>query len=91
MGSISAKKLLQVIDNVRSSLAIEVLTASQGIDQRRPLRAARGVAAAHDAVRKVVPELGDDRPLYRDIAAVAELLRSGELVRAVEAAVGPLA
>jgi len=90
MGSISAKKLLQVIENVRSSLAIEVLTAAQGVDQRRPLQASKGVSAAHAAVRRVVPELGDDRPLYRDIGAVTDLLRSGELIRAVEEAVGPL-
>src|SRR6185437_2938997 len=38
MGSISARKLAQVIENVRSSLAIELITAAQGIDQRRPLR-----------------------------------------------------
>ena len=90
MGSISAKKLLQIIANVQSSLAIEVLTASQGVDQRRPLAASKGVKAAHAAVRRVVPELGDDRPLYRDIAAVTALIRSGELIRAVEDAVGPL-
>jgi len=90
MGSISAKKLRQVIDNVENSLAIEVLTASQGIDQRRPLSASKGVSAAHAAVRRTVPELGDDRPLYRDIAAVARLLREGALARAVEGAVGPL-
>jgi histidine ammonia-lyase len=91
MGSISARKLVQVIENVRSSLAIEVLTAAQGIDQRRPLRASKGVRAAHAAVRRVAAELADDRPLYRDIAAVADLIRSGELIRAVEDAVGPLA
>ncbi len=90
MGSISAKKLLQVIDNVRNALAIEVLTASQGVDQRRPLKASKGVAAAHQAVRRVVPELGDDRPLYRDIAAIAGLLQGGQLIRAAEAAVGAL-
>jgi histidine ammonia-lyase len=91
MGSISAKKLKQVIDNVRSSLAIEVLTAAQGVDQRRPLRASKGVSAAHGALRRVVPELVDDRPLYLDIAAATEMLRSGELVRAAEGAVGSLA
>jgi histidine ammonia-lyase len=91
MGSISAKKLKQVIDNVRSSLAIEILTAAQGVDQRRPLRASLGVSAAHAALRRAVPELVEDRPLYADIATVADMLRSGELVRAAESAVGPLA
>jgi hypothetical protein len=32
----------------------------------------------------------EDRPLYRDIEAVALLLASGELVSAVEKRVGPL-
>ncbi len=91
MGSISARKLGQIIENVRTSLAIEILTACAGIDQRRPLVPAKGVAAAHALVRRVVPELVDDRPLYRDIEAVGALIRSGELVRAVEAAIGPLA
>jgi histidine ammonia-lyase len=90
MGSISAKKLAQIVANVTSSLAIEVLTAAQGVDQRRPLEASKGVSAAHAAVRRVVTELGDDRPLYPDIAAVAGLILSGELIRAAEEAVGPL-
>jgi histidine ammonia-lyase len=91
MGSISARKLAQVVANVQSSLAIEVLTAAQGVDQRRPLAASRGVQAAHAAVRRVVPVLGDDRPLYKDIAAVVGLIASGEIIRAAEAATGPLA
>jgi histidine ammonia-lyase len=90
MGSIGARKLAQVIDNVRSSLAIEMLTAAAGIDQRKPLRPSTGVAAAHAHIREVVPPLVEDRPLYRDIAAVRQMLEAGTLVRAVEAAVGAL-
>ncbi|WP_437523226.1 histidine ammonia-lyase [Sorangium sp. So ce726] len=90
MGSISARKLAQVIENVRSSLAIELITAAQGVDQRLPLRPSAGVAAAHAAIRRVVPGLTEDRPLYRDIAAAAELIQSGALIAAVEEAVGPL-
>jgi hypothetical protein len=33
----------------------------------------------------------EDRPLYRDFALVRTLIDSGELLRCVEAAVGPLA
>jgi histidine ammonia-lyase len=90
MGSVSARKLAQVIDNVRSSLAIEILAAAQGVDLRRPLRPSSGVAAACAAVRRVAPELVEDRPLYRDFAAVARLVQSRELERAVTAAIGPL-
>jgi histidine ammonia-lyase len=90
MGSISARKLLQVIDNVEASLAIELLTAAQGVDQRKPLRPSRGVSAAHAAVRRVSETLVEDRALYLDIAAVRRLIQSGELIRAVEEAVGSL-
>src|SRR5690242_1486207 len=90
MGSISARKLAMVVENVKSSLAIEVLTASQGVDQRLPLQPSLGVRAAHAAVRRVVPALGEDRPLYRDIEAVGRLVASGDLIRAVEEAVGAL-
>jgi histidine ammonia-lyase len=90
MGSISARKLAMVVENVKSSLAIEVLTASQGVDQRLPLQPSRGVRAAHAAVRRVVPALAEDRPLYRDIEAVGRLVASGDLIRAVEEIVGAL-
>jgi histidine ammonia-lyase len=90
MGSVSAKKLTQVIENVRASLSIELMTAAQGIDQRRPLRSSAAVERAHAAVRAVVPTLEEDRPLYRDIEAVRSLVASGALTRAVEEVTGPL-
>jgi histidine ammonia-lyase len=91
MGSISARKLGQVIVNVRASLAIELLTAAAGVDQRRPLKPSKGVAAAVRKVRETVPELLEDRPLHKDIEAVRRLLESGALIQAVAAAVGGLA
>jgi histidine ammonia-lyase len=90
MGSIAARKLVPVIENVRQALAIEIMMAAAGIDQRAPLRPSRGVASAHGAVRARVEAFTEDRPLYTDIAKVAQLISSGELVRAVEGAVGDL-
>jgi histidine ammonia-lyase len=90
MGSISARKLVQVVDNVRRALAIEILTAAQGLEQRLPLTGGVGVEAARSAVRHVVTPLESDRPLYRDIEQISELLRSGALVASVEERVGPL-
>lgn len=90
MGSISARKLAQVIENVRAALSIELLTGCQGVDQRRPLLPSRGVAAAHATVRRAAAALTDDRPLHADIAAVAATVRDGSLLQAVEAAIGLL-
>jgi histidine ammonia-lyase len=90
MGSIGARKLGQVIANVRASLAIELITAAAGVDQRRPLQASGGVVAALGAVRAVVSEMVADRPLYVDIAAAGKLIERRALIEAVEAAVGEL-
>jgi histidine ammonia-lyase len=91
MGSVSARKLSQIAENVAVALSIELLVACAGIDQRRPLAPAAGVGAAHAAVRTVVTELLVDRPLYVDFAAVRELVRTGAVRRAVEARIGELA
>jgi histidine ammonia-lyase len=90
MGSVSARKLQQVVANVRNALAIEILTAAAGLDQRAPLTPSRGVAAAHAAVRARVAPLTEDRPLYRDIASVSDMIAAGTLAAATRDAVGSL-
>ena len=91
MGSVSALKLMRVVENVTHAIAIEVLAAAAGLDQRLPLEASSGVRAAHAFVRKKIPPLTDDRPLHGEIAWVAGAIRDGSLLRAVEAEVGALA
>ena len=91
MGSVSAKKLREVVKNVRLCLAIEVMTAAAGLDQRAPLRPARGVEAALTTVRAKVAPMTGDRPLYPDIEAVNQLLATSELTNAVTKSIGPLA
>ena len=90
MGSISAKKLRDVVVNVRACLAIEIMTAAAGLDQRAPLRPSKGVQAALSSVRALVAPMTGDRPLYMDIDALSGLVASNELVTSVERAVGPL-
>jgi len=90
MGSLSALKLLEVLDNVEQVLAIEALTAAQALDYRNPLRPGRGVAAAHQRLRAAVSHKEADEFFGSDIEACVLLLQSGALVDAVEIAVGPL-
>ena len=90
MGSVSANKLRSIVTNVKSALAIELMTAAAGIDQRLPLKPSKAVSAAHAKLREKIAPLTEDRPLYKDIEAARALLDSGELVRAVEAVAGNL-
>jgi histidine ammonia-lyase len=92
MGPISARRLLDVVENVERVVCIELLCAAQGVDFRTPLQPGLGTAAAWQAVRRLVPPLLVDRVLAGDIEAASELVRSGALLAQVEAALGqPLA
>ncbi|NNF56783.1 MAG: histidine ammonia-lyase [Rhodothermaceae bacterium] len=90
MGAWGALKGLQVLENAERVLAIELLCAAQALDFRRPLKAGRGVEAAHAAVRTRVLFRESDRSFTADLTAVTDLVRSGSLVEAVEAAIGRL-
>jgi histidine ammonia-lyase len=83
MGSIAALKLLSVLRNARSVVAIEALCAAQAVDLKAPLRPGVGSAAAHAAIRRAVPKLDRDRILSDDIAAMERLLVAGALRDAV--------
>jgi histidine ammonia-lyase len=91
MGAWGALKALQVAENAERVLALELLGAAQALDYRRPLRAGRGVAAAHAAVRDRIGHREADTRFEDDLAAAADLVASGALVAAAEAETGPLA
>ncbi len=84
MGSISALKLLQVFENVEVVLAIELLTAAQALDFRKPLKPGRGVLAAHEYLRSVIPHLEEDRFMRSEIDRGIEMLRDPEMITTVE-------
>jgi histidine ammonia-lyase len=90
MGNASGLKAWQVLANAERALAIELLAATQAVEFLAPLEPGAGGRAAHDFVRSLSPRLQDDRPLAADIEAVAESVRDGSLVAAVEAEVGEL-
>lgn len=77
MGFGAALKLAEVLVRTRLILAVELVCAAQGIDQRSPLRPAPGTGAMHDAVRTVVATLGEDRPVGPDVERVAGLIADG--------------
>ncbi len=90
MGGVAAVKALEVLENVEQVLAIEALTAAQALDYRKPLRAGRGVGAAHTCLRAAVPHKEADALFGEDIRTCVRLLREGSLVEKVEQAVGEL-
>jgi histidine ammonia-lyase len=80
MGSISAVKLLQVFKNVQYVLAIELMTAAQALDFRKPLKPGRGVDQAHRYVRSIIPHVEQD-VVYNDYLSLCHnMVTSRELI-----------
>ena len=90
MGVTAARKAREIVSNVESILALEWLAAAQGREFHAELKAGPGAEAARRLLRSRVPPLLRDRFLKDDIEAARELLQSGALVLAVEAAAGEL-
>ena len=64
-------------------IAIELLCACQAIDLLAPLTTSEPLARVHRIVRTAAPTLDDDRPLSREIAAIARMIASHELENVV--------
>ncbi|MHC4932481.1 MAG: HAL/PAL/TAL family ammonia-lyase [Planctomycetota bacterium] len=89
MGMNGALNARTILDNAQAVLGIELMAAAQALDFRE-FGKGRGTRAAHAAVREVIEHLGADRPLYPDHNAMADAVRRGAVLEAVEAEVGEL-
>jgi histidine ammonia-lyase len=82
MGGWAARKALQVVEHVETVLAIELLSACQGLEFLRPLQSTPHIERVHKLVRQHVDPISEDRYLAADIEACLKLLRSQEIWRA---------
>jgi histidine ammonia-lyase len=89
MGMNTALKNDQIFDNACGVLGIEFMAAAQALDFR-DFTPGRGVQVARQVIRKHVQHLDEDRPLYPDHNKMKALVRSCEILEAVEAEIGSL-
>ena len=88
MGSISGRKLNTVLDNLEYILAIELLSACQAIEFRRPLKSSGLLEFAHDYVRNYVGFASEDRIFSDDINKVAGIITNFSFVEKVNEEAG---
>ncbi|WP_342329760.1 histidine ammonia-lyase [Pedobacter sp. FW305-3-2-15-E-R2A2] len=79
MGANAATKCLRVVNNLERILAIELLTAAQALDLRKPLASSEAIEALVANYRKVVSFNDADRLLATDIAASVTFLRTEKI------------
>jgi histidine ammonia-lyase len=83
MGSISGRKLNKVLDNLEYILAIELLTACQAIEFRRPLKSSEILEFAHEHVRRFVSFAEEDRIFADDIERIKNVIADFSFVQKV--------
>lgn len=90
MSASAARKAREILENVQRIVAIEFFCACQALDLRGADGLGRGTRVAYEVVREKVPFLTEDREMSADIQKAVSMIRSGEILRAVESAVGEL-
>lgn len=81
MGSISGRKLLQVLDNVNKILSIELLCAAQAKDFHNPMKSTAVVEAMHQHIRTKIPHIEEDQPMQEILDNALSMIKSGELIQ----------
>ncbi len=79
MATFAARRLLDMAENTRGIVAIELLAAVQGIDFHAPLKTSAALQAVRDAIRARVPFYGEDRYFAPDIAAAIAFVAEASL------------
>ncbi len=83
MGSISGRKLSQVLGNLEFILSIELMSACQAIEFRKPLKSSPILEFAHDYVRSFVGFAEEDRIFADDINKIKSIISDFSFVREV--------
>lgn len=77
MGMSGVRRLARMLENLRHTIAIELLCACQGIDLLAPLKTGTLATKAYEKIRDTSAKVLEDRPLAGDIEAVSDLVFSG--------------
>ena len=76
MGANGATKLLRVAENLEKILAIELFTAIQALEFRKPLRSSALIEDLVKSFREKIPFINDDKVMYTEIEKSIKFLRT---------------
>ncbi|HEX7199895.1 MAG TPA: aromatic amino acid lyase, partial [Dongiaceae bacterium] len=79
MATYAARRLGEMAENTETIIAIELLSAAQGIDLRAPLKSSAALEGFKAELRKTVAPWDRDRAMAPDIAAAKAVVQAGKL------------
>lgn len=84
MGTIAARKSIDILNNARRVLATELMAACQAIDFRDRIKLGKGTSEVYKVIREKVSFIEEDKIMYKELDKCEELIINGELLEAVE-------
>ena len=90
MGTHACRKARDIYENTLTVLAIELVSAAQGLDYHAPLKASTGVESAHQRIRQEIPHLDADRYYRPELDKISHLIRTATLLQTVQNTIGKL-
>jgi histidine ammonia-lyase len=81
MGSISGRKLLQIIDNAERIIGLELFCAAQALDFLEPLRPTPILNGIHREIRQYVPHITRDELINGYMHQLIEMVKNGHILR----------
>ncbi len=79
MGPIAGRKATQIARNAAGVIAVELISAAQGVDFHAPVRTSARLQAVHARVREITPRFTSDRYWADDMAALQAAVLAGEI------------
>lgn len=79
MAPIAGRKAGQIARNAAGVIAVELITAAQGIDFHAPLKTSARLQSVHAKVREITPRFTSDRYWADDMAALQAAVLAGEI------------
>ena len=90
MGTIAARKAVEILKNAQRVLAIELFAAGQATGLIGEAKLAPATHAAYDVLRREVPLIEHDILMYEQMQKCERIVIEGRLISAVEAITGEL-
>lgn len=87
MGMNAALHARKVVENTGRIIAIELMCGAQALEyvEERP---GKGAEIARNIIRRYVEKLKEDRPPYRDIEKICDIIRREEITEEIEKKIG---
>lgn len=90
MGLVAARKAREIKDRIEYVLAVELLVACQGVEERDITQLGDILTSVHNKVREAVLNYSEDRMMSPDLEKIREQLHNGEIMKTIKTKVPDL-